>query len=280
MGTGCQWTLPDLPRVFIAGRFTQTDRGFSRESVVGDLIIHLFAVRASIRIGDTTIAAEPGDLTITPPGTPERFDLSGNGLHWAVRLVPMPGAAGLHLPLHRRLGPRAAEARRRIEMIADDLRSASGEPGHPGAHAAAAGAQALLCWLAALEREDAATTPADVCVDKATALLRSEAAAALSIPEVAHRAGMSHNRLAAAFLRRHGLSMVQYRNRHIIELAKWYLESTDLSLAGIRKRFDIGDAQGFNRRFKRVTGMSPRDWRARHAPAMVSSPRPAVPRRR
>lgn len=281
MDPTCRWPLPELPRVYIAGRFTQTDRGFERESTTPHLIIHLFAVRASIRIGGETFAVEPGDLTITPADMPERFAMTGNGLHWAVRIVPVPALRqdGLVLPLHRHLGARAAEARRRIELIADDLRSSGGDPGHPGAHAAAAGAQALLCWIAALDRDTGPATSAEVCVDKATALLRSEAAASLPIPEVARRAGMSHNRLAAAFLRRHGISMVQYRNRTIIEQAKWYLETTELSLAGIRKRFDIVDAQAFNRRFKRVTGMSPRDWRARHAPAMVSSPRPAVPRR-
>lgn len=280
MADTCSWSLAGLPRVYIAGRFTQAERAFARESVTPHLIVHLFAVRATIRIGDATFAVEPGDLTLTPPDVPERFDMSGNGLHWAVRLVPDGTARPLRLPLHRRLGPRAAEARRRIELIADDLRSAGGDAQHPGAHAAAAGAQALLCWLAAQERDAGPASAAEVCVDKATALLRSEAAAALPIAEVARRAGMSQNRLAAAFLLHHGLSMVQYRNRHLIEQAKWYLETTDLSLAGVRRRFDIADAQAFNRRFKRVTGMSPRDWRARHAPVMVSAPRPAVPRRR
>lgn len=259
------WPAAGLARVYLAGRFTQADRGFKRVHCNPHLTIHLFAYAATIRLGERSIQVLPGDLTLSPPETPERFDFTSTGLHWCIRLIPGRGQAGgsLDLGLHHRLGHRAVEVRHRFETIAQDFK-------------AAAGAQALLCWLAAQERAVPAPTPADTCVDKATALLRDQACAAMPIAEVAQRAGMSQNRLAQAFLRRHGLTMTQYRTRRLIEVAKWLMESTDLPLAEIRRRIEIQDPHRFNKLFRRVSGLSPRAWQAAHAPVLASSPRPPV----
>lgn len=272
------WPAAGIARVYLAGRFTQDDRGFSREHSNPHLTIHLFAFAAAMRIDGRQFDVRPGDLTLTPPDAVERFSLTRTGLHWAVRLIPGRGMPGgpLDLALHHRLGHRAVEARRRIELIAQDFRGAAGDATHPSAWAAAAGAQALLCWLAGLERISPSPSRTDSCVDKATALLRAQECAAIPIAEVARRAGMSQNRLAAAFLKRHGLSMVQYRTRHLIETAKWLLESTDLPLSEIRRRIEIQDPHRFNKLFRRMTGLSPSAWLAAHAPAMASSPRPPL----
>lgn len=275
------WPASRLCRLYRVGRATQADRAFERVHTTPDLIVHLYAVAARVRMGGQEYAVQPGDLTVTPPDTDERFAFTRNGLHWFVRLIPEPATgAGLRLARHYHLAQRSIEARRRIESIARDFRLAAGDPEHPAAWAAAAGAHALLCWLAAIDGAAAAPSSADICVAKAAAILRSQESAALPIAEVAHRAGMSQNRLAQAFLARHGMSMTAYRAVQMIESAKWLMESTDLPMSAIRKRIEIADAQRFNKLFRRVTGLSPRDWLAEHDPVRVSSPRPPVPARR
>lgn len=273
------WPVGVPAAVFRVGRFTQDDRNFALTHQTGDLTIHLFAFAARVRIGGRTFAIEPGDITINPPGGEQRFDLTGTGMHWCIRLVPPPpGAPGprLDLPLHHRLGPQALAARNRFEVIARDFRTANGDATHPAALAAAAGAQALLCWLAALGRTGAPPAHADLCVERATALLRAQECAGLPIAQIARRAGMSQNRLEQAFLARHGQTMVQFRTAFLIENVKWLMEFSDLPLAEIRKRFEIHDAHAFNKIFRRLTGLSPRAWMAEHAPVMRSSPRPPV----
>ena len=274
------WNAGVPATVFRVGRFTQDDRGFALVHRTPHLILHLFAFAARVRIGERTFDVRPGDVTLGLPETDERFDLTGTGLHWCIRLVPNPPRSPgpvLDLALHHRLDHRALEARSRIEVIARDFRTAAGDPAHPAALAAAAGAQALLCWIAALERAGAKPSSADVCVERATALLRAQECAGLPIADVARRAGMSQNRLEKAFLARHGVTMVQYRAKLMIENAKWLMESSDLPLAEIRKRIEIHDAHAFNKLFRRMTGLSPRAWMAEHAPVMRSSPRPPVP---
>lgn len=275
------WPASRLCRLFRAGRATQADRAFALVHRTSHLVVHLFAVAARVRMGDAEYAVEPGDLTITPPATPERFAFTGNGMHWFVRLVPDAGPGPLlRLARHHRLGPRATEARRRIECIIHDFHRAGGDPEHPAMWAGAAGAHALLCWTAVLEAAAPAPAHADTCVDRAEAILRSLECAALPIAAVARRAGMSQNRLAAAFAARHGTTMTAYRIRQLVEHAKWLMDSTDLPLATIRARLEIRDAQRFNKLFRKATGLSPHAWLDRRDPLQVSSPRPPVPGRR
>lgn len=272
------WPAAVLPPVFRAGCSTQDDRGFARTYRNSQLTVHLFAYAATVRIGDHAFRVEPGDLTLTPPDAVECFDLTKNGFHWYLRLVPAAGApaGGLALALHHGLGRDAVEARHRFETITRDFHAAGGAADHPAAWAAAAGAQALLCWLAAREAPAARPSPVEVGVSKAVALLDTPECASLSIAEVSRRAGLSQNRLARAFLAQHGMTMGEYRTRRLVEVAKWLMESSDLSLATIRRRIAIADPQRFNKLFRRVTGSSPRDWLAAHAPVTASAPLPPV----
>ena len=276
------WPERALAPVFRAGRFTQNDRDFTREHVTPHLTIHLFSLPGRVRIGEHTIDLAAGDLTVTPPDTAERFDLTGTGLHWCIRVQPDASCPGkkLALDFHHRLGTQALEARRRIEFVIQDLRTAAGDETHPAALAAAAGTQALLCWLAGRQRLPPALSHADICVQRALALLGSTECAAIPIAEIAQRAGMSRNRLAQAFLARHGVTMVQYRARRMMESAQWLMEASDLTMAQIRSRIEVDDPHRFNKRFRQLTGMSPRAWLKHHEPVMNSSPRPPTPARR
>ncbi len=231
-----------------------------------------------MRIGGQQYAVRPGDLTLTPPGSEERFDLTGDGFHWYVRLKPDPSwmSGTMLVDIHHSLGDRAIEARHQIELIIRDMQQAGGDASHPSAWAAAARSQALLCWLGASRAPAAQLSHAEACLEKAATLLRSLECARLSVAEIARRAGLSQNRLARAFATRHGQTMVQYRNHHLVENAKWLMESTSLTLEAIRGRIQVPDAQRFNKLFRKATGMSPRDWIAAHPPVTNSEPLPRV----
>lgn len=265
--------------VYEAGRFThQAERGFARDYANGELTLHLYSVPARVRIGGTEIAVQPGDLTLTPPDTPLRFDFPHPGVHWCFRLRPVPGRTpGVILPIHHHLGAHAGEARARLERVIDDHALAAGRREHPAAWAASLGAHAMLCWLAARTAAEPQPGRAELAVRKAEALLTSSTSAGLPIAEVARRAGMSRNRLAAAFAARHGTTMAQYRMRFLIRHAQWLMESTDQDLAEIRAQIECADPHRFNKLFRRCTGQSPSAWRAGRVPLITSAPRPPWP---
>ena len=185
----------------------------------------------------------------------------------------------LTLRKHYRLGNALAEARQRIAQICADHRRGGGDQEHPASRAAAAGAQSLLCWLAAWDRIQPDESRVAVCLRKAEVLLTSMECAALPISEVAQRVGMSQNRLARAFRERHAMTMAHYRTQRMMGNATWMMEATTLTLAEIRARLEIHDAHHFNKVFRRMTGMSPRAWIESRQPVMTSSPRPKAPPR-
>lgn len=276
------WPTRAQPRVTHAGRFTQASRGFAEDHVLaGSTCIHLFSYEASMIVAGYRLQVAPGDLVITPAGAEQRFDIRRPGVHWCVRFEPPPpGPRMMAIPIHHRLGGDAVAARRRMELVSDDLRRSAGDADGPAAQAAGAGTHALLCWLASRAMPAPERSRADLAVAKALAILRNLENAAVPIAEIARRVGMSQNRLAQAFLARHGVGMAHYRARHLIAEAQWMMESTDLSLAAIRRRIEIPDAQRFNKLFRRMTGLSPRRWLEARPQLMTSSPRPPIPARR
>ncbi len=269
------WPALARPLVDSAGCFTQADRGFANDYRNDHLSIHVFAYRARMRIGGQVYDIQPDDLTLTPPGSEQSFDIPRPGVHWTIRAAPDPRRCPgelLHLPLHHRLGrAQAVEARSRMAHVVDDFARWDGRVAHPSARAASAGTQALLCWLAGLQ----AALPegqgrVDVAVHKAAELLRNPDSARLSIAVVARRCGLSPNRLAAAFRLRHGETMARYRARHLIAFAQQWMVSTGLNLGVIARQIGIRDPHHFNKLFRRVTGLSPSAWRSARRPVATS----------
>jgi AraC-like DNA-binding protein len=272
---GVSWPLRACPQIVVAGRFTQDDRDFAHDYGNRSLTIHLFTYGATVRIGETEYEVRPGDLTVTAPGRALRFSICRPGVHWCIRLKPerSAGAGRMRLPVLRRLGQTGmAEARRRIEtIIADHAQSEGRGPEHPLVVAAGLAAQNLLCWLAAGEPVAAAAYDP---VDKARQLLANQQCARLPISEIARRCGLSQNRLALAFRRRHGVSMQQYRTRTLVETAMHLMQTTKLPMPEIRRRVELADMHLFNKVFRRVAGQGPRAWLRAQAPVVTSAARP------
>lgn len=275
---GVAWPALARPLVDSAGCFTQGDRGFANDYTNGMLSIHVFAYAARMRIGEAVVDILPDDLTLTPPGAHQAFDIPRPGVHWCIRAAPDPrrvAGESLHLPCHLRLGRRLAiEARARMRYVIDDFARCDGSPAHPAARAASAGTQALLCWLATLglAAEPAGRVPA--ALRKAEELLGNPDSARLPIATLARRCGLSQNRLARAFRQRHGLSMAQYRSRALIAFAQQWMASTPLPLEAIARQIGIRDPHHFNKLFRRVAGTSPSRWRADRRAVATSVARP------
>lgn len=276
------WPALARPLVDSAGCFAQADRGFASDYRNQHLSVHLFGYAGRIRIGRRIVDVQPDDLTLTPPGWSHAFDLPRPGVHWTMRLAPDPGRCPgevLRLPLHQRLGRLAAiEARARMRHVVDDLAAWERGAGPAAQRAAGAGAQALLCWLAARAPGQAAVAGrGERAVLKAAALLANPDHARLPIDAVARRCGLSRNRLAAAFRRRHGETMARYRARHLVAFAQQWMASTDLTLEAIAAKIGVRDPHHFNKLFRRCAGESPSAWRAGRQPVLSSVARPGIP---
>jgi transcriptional regulator GlxA family with amidase domain len=86
-----------------------------------------------------------------------------------------------------------------------------------------------------------------------------------SVTTVARRAGMSERHLARVFRAETGTTVAQHVERVRVEAARHLLESSDSGLDAIARRCGFGTVETFHRSFKRRTGITPGEHRARFA---------------
>ena len=85
----------------------------------------------------------------------------------------------------------------------------------------------------------------------------------LTLGRLARRAGVSSRRISAAVNRTHARNVSQYINGFRVAEACRLLTDTDSQVSQIMFEAGFQTKSNFNREFRRVTGMSPLDWRAR-----------------
>ena len=274
------WPGRCSPRLITVGRYTQEERGFRRDFANHCLSIHLFSYACRMRSGDLQLDIRPDTLVLTPPNARQAFDIPTPGVHWGMVLLPQhAGGAMLALPRHRALGrTQALEARNRLERIHENHRRAAGRADHPAALAASAGAQSFLCWLAAGELAETRidTARQEAALHKAEDLLANPTCAKVPISEIARRAGMSQNRLAAVFRVRHGMTMAAYRRRALAAFVQEWLTTTDVPMAVVARQIELPDARRLNKFFRHAVGMSPTAWRSGRQAVITSAPRPSL----
>ena len=95
----------------------------------------------------------------------------------------------------------------------------------------------------------------------------------ISLVNLAHSVGLSSSRFRQLFRTKTGLSPIRYFQIYRMELARELLETTQLSILEIMLRVGVNDRSHFERRFKRVYGITPsryRTWHIRRALANLT----------
>lgn len=110
-------------------------------------------------------------------------------------------------------------------------------------------------WLAALR---------DPLVGHALALLHAQPAHAWSLAELTREIGASRSVLAARFTQLVGRPPMQYLTHWRMQLAARRLADGHDKVAAVGRAVGYESESAFSRGFKRVAGMSPAAWRARH----------------
>ncbi|CUX26662.1 MULTISPECIES: AraC family transcriptional regulator [Agrobacterium] len=102
---------------------------------------------------------------------------------------------------------------------------------------------------------------------EAQALYRDEN---LNLSRLARRLGLPSRQISGAINRSLGVNVSQYVNQLRIREACRLLEETEQSVTAIMLSAGFQTKSNFNREFRRVTGMSPVDWREREVWKLVS----------
>jgi AraC-like DNA-binding protein len=265
---GLNWSPAVLPVILRCGIFDMAPDDFGVRYQARTHALHLYLYEGTIRIGDGTFRLRPGDVTISPAGAPSAYRLTEAGRHWCVHFWPAAeGASGAAaIPLHLRLGPRLAYFRERLRQVTVLHNRPVAEEGERALWQAMASA-AFLELLLSLAASAGGRTQAppvrqsDLALAEARRNVEENLSGSLGVPELAEKVGLSHNYLARMFRKQSGMTLKAYLASRRIEEARHLLENTDLPVKAVAARVGYPDPQYFNKRFRRLAGMSPSAFR-------------------
>ena len=132
---------------------------------------------------------------------------------------------------------------------------------------------ALARTLASLALQLCAEPPQDTgsrradgrLMDEAVAWLEHHFAENVRMDRLVAYMGYSRSRLFDLFRKHTGLSPADYLARYRIRTARKMLETTDRKVSDVARACGFSTPQYFNAAFRRLTGLAPSEWRARHA---------------
>jgi AraC-like DNA-binding protein len=99
---------------------------------------------------------------------------------------------------------------------------------------------------------------------RAADFIRSHLGEDLSLARVADHVALSERQLVRLFRRAFGMSVRQFVIHSRVHAATHELTRTDKSLAQIARSLGFGDQSALSNTFRRITGTTPRAYRARH----------------
>jgi AraC family transcriptional regulator len=118
--------------------------------------------------------------------------------------------------------------------------------------------------LAVVARQSASRPPrgASTWLAAAEGMLRERLSEPLSLSDQAAAVGVHPVHLAREFRKRYGCSAGEYVRKLRVELAREWLVTSESTLSNIAHRAGFCDQSHFARTFKRLTGMTPTEFRA------------------
>lgn len=224
-------------------------------------------------VGDSIEDYHPGDLTLIGPDLPHTYaSAGGNGRHEAVVIQfrrDFLGGGFFARPEFAAVAALLAGAARGLRVeAAEPLAELVGLPpaertlgllGTLVRLAASAGARPL----ASPHYRPALNRAAGERVDAVMRLLHERYAEPLTLDEIAAAAHMAPAAVSRFFRRTTGATITGYRNAVRVSAACRLLVDSDRRVADIAAECGYHNLAHFNRRFRALKGVSPREYRAR-----------------
>lgn len=220
--------------------------------------IHAYPYEAEMEVQGRRVELKPGMVSITPPGVEVVYYYSGAVQHRYAHFELREGAKGrvassmliadplLYAKVWGGLGEMAKRARTRplrAEVLLWELLWSVAETGG--------------------QTEDPA--PLHPALAAAVSVIQEEQSSAITVPELAHRVGVSPNHLIRLFRREFGVPVAAYVRRERVAQAEHLLRHTNLPPKQIAASVGIPNLQLFNKTMRRVTGAGPKALRERRA---------------
>lgn len=224
--------------------------------------LHLYSYAARLVVDGVVHTVGPGTLTLVPPAAVMEYHYLGPSEHLYAHLGAPGGywSAGddrrgwSQVPLLQDLGPA-------LPGIRDLMTSAIG---HSVGFAARSRADlwTVLLRLAEIGRSHHTDDVSERYVAAAMSFIENYLADAITVPDVARAAGISHNHLTRLFRARTNSTVVAHIRARRVARATHLLRQSTMSISAVAASVGISDLQAFNKTCRAATGLSPRQIRA------------------
>lgn len=156
----------------------------------------------------------------------------------------------------------AAEGIRELGPSQTHADAAGNEPPLPAVSAApSATFQAVLDSFRLNHAQTGKRPQPAAVVDLVTAMVAQNPALPYTVSQVARAIHMTPNHFSTLFRKHTQQTFVDYLCARRMDLAKELLGNPLVNVAEVARRAGFTDAAYFSRRFRQITGVSPRDWR-------------------
>lgn len=162
------------------------------------------------------------------------------------------------------LGALVVDAAQKAGADTTRARAAMAEQAAALADRALSSAEAVRLVMKALARLAPGRAQATNGYAELDALVSGRLWEPITLNEVAKELGQLPSTITMRLQKKFGLSFTEYLGRLRMEEAKRLLRRTRLSATEVSRRVGIGDQSNFTKVFKRHTGLTPGDYRARH----------------
>jgi AraC-like DNA-binding protein len=224
--------------------------------------LHLYSYAARLVVDGVVHTVGPGSLTLVPPAAVMEYRYLGPSEHLYAHL----GAAGAYwsdgddsrgwsqIPLLQDLGPALPGIR---DLMTSAIGHSVGLPARTQADM-----WTVLLRLAELGRSHHTDDVAERYLAAATSFIETYLAEAITVPDVARAAGISHNHLTRLFRARTNSTVVAHIRARRVARATHLLRQSTMSISAVAASVGIADLQAFNKTCRAATGLSPRQIRA------------------
>jgi transcriptional regulator GlxA family with amidase domain len=130
----------------------------------------------------------------------------------------------------------------------------------------------ILTEIATASSPEPVLAPEPPWLTHACSLLEADLSQAIDLHAIAGRLAMPYETFRKRFQQQIGVSPGRYRATRRIDAACALLQQPDLTMQAIATRLGFSDEFHFSRRFKQITGLSPREFRRRLPQATIGAP--------
>jgi AraC family transcriptional regulator, arabinose operon regulatory protein len=208
---------------------------------------------------------ESGDAVIFPPGQPHAYE-SDPEQPWTLWWLHLAGqslqgfleATGVTLDSPVR---KPSNLYRLVSLITEVLRWMERDQTMTSLLAASGAAWHVLTSLATDVAGPGGTLSV---IDESAAYLRENLGHRVSVEDLATVARLSTSHFATLFKQRIGFPVLHYQTQLRMARARELLDTSDRSISSVASEVGYPDSFYFARQFKRIHGVTPRQYRAQH----------------